>query len=99
MCTLRPDGTLIVGDSHHYGPAAPPFLDEDVTDVLLAELSDVLGVDGLRVRQRWQGVYASSLTTPLVRAEPTPGVRVVTVATGMGVTLSFGLARQSLALL
>lgn len=97
MCTRRPDGTLLVGDSHHYGLAAPPFLDEDVADLLLAELADVLGVERLRVRQRWQGVYASSATTPLVRAEPAPGVRVVTVSTGIGVTLSFGLARQSLA--
>ncbi len=96
MVTRRPDGTLLVGDSHHYGIEAPPFLDEDVTDLLLAEAGDVLGVDRFRVRQRWQGVYASSPTTPLVRETPTPGVHVVTVATGIGMTLAFGLARATL---
>lgn len=97
MATRRPDGTLLVGDSHHYGADAPPFLDEDVADLLLEEVARVLGADRLRVRQRWQGVYASSPTTALIRESPAPGVDVITVSTGIGMTIAFGLARDTLA--
>lgn len=96
MMTRRPDGSVIVGDSHHDDVTTPPFLDEDVTDALLAEAGRVLG-GPVRVRQRWQGVYASSPRTPLIRATPVPGVDVVTVSTGLGMTLSFGLARETFA--
>ncbi|WP_040157096.1 TIGR03364 family FAD-dependent oxidoreductase [Mobilicoccus massiliensis] len=96
MFTRRPDGTVLVGDSHHYDLATPPFLDEDVADALLAEVARVVG-GSLRVRQRWQGVYASSPSTPLVRETPMSGVDVVTVSTGVGMTLAFGLARATLA--
>ncbi|WP_287900947.1 TIGR03364 family FAD-dependent oxidoreductase, partial [Arthrobacter sp.] len=35
MFTQRPDGSLLLGDSHHYHQSAPPFLDESVTETLL----------------------------------------------------------------
>ncbi|MHC6219889.1 TIGR03364 family FAD-dependent oxidoreductase [Arthrobacter sp. MMS24-S77] len=34
MFTQRPDGTLILGDSHHYHRTAAPFMDETVTAIL-----------------------------------------------------------------
>lgn len=95
MLTRRPDDTLLVGDSHHYGTAAPPFLDEPVTEALLAEVATLLGVPGLRVLQRWQGVYASSPRQEILRDAPGPGIESVTVTTGLGMTLSFGLAAET----
>lgn len=95
MFTRRPDGTLLVGDSHHYGKAAAPFLDEGVSDLLLAEISRLLGVPSLRVLERWQGVYASSPRTELLRHTHADGVESVTVTTGIGLTLSFGLAAET----
>ena len=96
MFTRRPDGTLLVGDSHHYGVSADPFIDEQVSEHLLDGVARVLGVPRLRVRQRWQGVYASSGRTDILRAVHEPTVSSVTVTTGLGMTLAFGLAAQTL---
>lgn len=92
MFTRLPDGTLIVGDSHDYGVTAPPFLDERTSDLLLRAVAGVLGADRLDVLERWQGVYASSPRGPLLVRDLAPGVRAVSVTSGIGMTLSFGLA-------
>lgn len=65
MFTRRPDGTLLLGDSHVYGNTVDPFLDEWWTDRLVGEISKVLGAP-LQITQRWQGVYASSALTSLL---------------------------------
>lgn len=98
MCTQRPDGTLIVGDSHAYSRTATPFLEEDTSRLLIDEQSLVLGRD-LQVIQRWQGIYASSDVGPYLVREVEPGLTVVTVTSGVGMTLSFGLAERTLAAL
>ena len=93
MMTQRSDGTVIVGDSHAYARTPDPFLDEAVADLLLHRTLDVIGARGARVRQRWQGVYASGRDPFLV--EPVSDrVTAVSVTSGVGMTLSFGLARR-----
>ncbi|MEL4358723.1 MULTISPECIES: TIGR03364 family FAD-dependent oxidoreductase [unclassified Luteococcus] len=96
MFTQLPDGSLLVGDTHDYADSPLPFVPEQRSRLVLDEAAAVLGVDHLDVLERWQGVYANSNRGPLLVAEPLPGVRVVTVTSGVGMTLSFGLARQSL---
>lgn len=96
MFTRRPDGTMIIGDSHHYDPTADPFLDERISERLLAEVAAITGADRWRVRQRWQGVYAHSPLTDLLVTTPAPGVTTVTVTSGIGMTLSFGIAARTL---
>lgn len=95
MFTQRPDGSLILGDSHHYHRTAAPFLDEPVTSALNAEIAGTVGAD-LEIIQRWQGVYASSVVGPLLDREVLPGVTVVSVTSGVGMTLSFGLAHRTI---
>ncbi|MFI7005147.1 TIGR03364 family FAD-dependent oxidoreductase [Streptomyces sp. NPDC050145] len=94
MFTRLPDGTVLVGDSHAYDTTEIPFQDEATNRLLLREAARVLGVDpaGVRVTERWQGVYASSERGPLLVRDLAPGVRAVTVTSGIGMTLSFGLA-------
>lgn len=96
MCTQRPDGSLLVGDSHAYSLTAAPFLDERTSQILLDEHRDALGRD-LAVIERWQGVYASSDVAPYLVRDVAPGVTVVSVTSGVGMTLSFGLAERTLA--
>ncbi|CAN5427685.1 hypothetical protein BH10ACT6_BH10ACT6_09430 [soil metagenome] len=38
MLTQLPDGTLLAGDSHHYGLSHASFLAESTSDTLLAEI-------------------------------------------------------------
>lgn len=94
MLTQRPDGTLIVGDSHAYDLTLDPFLDERISDVLLAAAAELLGVERLDVRQRWMGVYASA-PEPYLVAHPEPGLTVVSVTSGVGMTISHGLAART----
>ncbi len=95
MFTQRPDGTLILGDSHHYHRTAAPFLAEEVSSTLNREISDAIGLP-MQVIERWQGVYASSEVAPLLVREVQPGVTVVSVTSGVGMTLSFGLAHKNI---
>jgi FAD dependent oxidoreductase TIGR03364 len=94
MFTQRPDGTLIVGDSHRYGVTQDPFLAEPTTGTLLAEIRRILGIE-LTVLERWQGVYASSPQHPFLLAEPAPGVTIAIVTSGVGMTISLGLAEKT----
>ncbi|WP_062377274.1 TIGR03364 family FAD-dependent oxidoreductase [Demequina pelophila] len=97
MMTWRPDGSLVVGDTHEYGPSADPFVSERAIALVLEEAAAVLGVDALRVRDRWQGVYASSPRQPVLVRTPMPDVTVVSVTTGVGMTTSFGLGERTVA--
>ncbi|MFJ9083000.1 TIGR03364 family FAD-dependent oxidoreductase [Streptomyces sp. NPDC102384] len=95
MFTRLPDGTVLVGDSHAYDATEIPFQDEATTELLLREASRVLGVPSVRVTERWQGVYASSARGPLLVRDVAPGVRALSVTSGIGMTLSFGLAEAT----
>jgi FAD dependent oxidoreductase TIGR03364 len=97
MFTQRPNGTLIVGDSHRYATTMDPFLAEKVSRILLDEIARILGVKELKVKERWQGVYASSPRQPFLIEEPAPGVTAAIVTSGVGMTISFGLAEKTLA--
>lgn len=91
MLTQRPDGAIVLGDSHHYDRTLQPFDDEDVADLVLREGARLLG-SPLRVRRRWRGVYAHSPSTDYLVAAPHPGLRVVAVTSGIGMTTALGLA-------
>jgi FAD dependent oxidoreductase TIGR03364 len=97
MFTQRPDGSLIVGDSHRYGATMDPFQSEATSEILLAEIERILGVAELRIIERWQGIYASSPQHPYLIAEPVPGVTTAIVTSGVGMTISFGLAEKTFA--
>lgn len=90
MYTERPDGTLLVGDTHYRGVSIPPF-QEEAAFALLERLSAELFGAPLRIRQRWQGVYASAPEDFLI-APAGDGIRVVSVTTGIGMTTGLGLA-------
>jgi FAD dependent oxidoreductase TIGR03364 len=55
MFTQRPDGTLIVGDSHRYAVTPDPFLTESTSEILLRSIATILGVDRLRVGSGGRG--------------------------------------------
>jgi len=99
MFTQRPDGTIIAGDSHLLDTTMAPFQAEETWDVLLDRIRRVLGAPRLEVVQRWQGVYASSPRHPYLIAEVDAGVTAVSVTSGVGMTISFGLAAKVFAAL
>lgn len=95
MYTQRPDGTLIVGDTHDVGISVSPFQDEAAFALLERLTADLFG-HPLRMRQRWQGVYAKG-PEDFLRAAPSDGVRIVSVTTGIGMSTGLGLAESVIA--
>jgi len=49
----------------------------------------------LKIAETWHGVYAKHPEKPFLRLAPSKNVRVVTVTSGIGMTLSLGLAEQT----
>lgn len=94
MFTLRPDGSVLLGDSHVYDITMPPFQEEWITDRIVEEISGIIGAP-LRLKERWQGVYASSPQTSLLIEDLDESTRAVSVTSGIGMTMSFGLAAHS----
>jgi len=91
MLTQRHDGSVVLGDTHHYASTLQPFDDENIAGLLIREGSRLLGAK-LTVRRRWRGIYAESPTTDFLIAQPHPGVCVVAVTSGIGMTTALGLA-------
>ncbi|WJS90097.1 TIGR03364 family FAD-dependent oxidoreductase [Microbacterium testaceum] len=97
MCTQRPDGRVVIGDTHHYERTLDPFDDEALDALLLDRFCGLFGVDDLVVRRRWRGVYAASAQGPYLHASPRADVVVASVTSGIGMTTAFGFARDVLA--
>ncbi|MDQ0821305.1 FAD dependent oxidoreductase TIGR03364 [Arthrobacter sp. V4I6] len=95
MFTRRPDGTVLLGDSHVYGQTIGPFQDEWMTSRLVREVEKLLG-SPLIVTQRWQGIYASSPLTSLLVEDIGSTTTAITVTSGIGMTLSFGIAAETI---
>lgn len=90
------DGSLVVGDSHHYAPTPDPFARDDVDALILDEFAKVFGQAPPPVLERWTGTYASTADHSLVET-PMPGVRLVVVTGGTGASTAFGLAEEVIA--
>jgi FAD dependent oxidoreductase TIGR03364 len=88
------DGSLVVGDSHHYADAPEPFAMEEVDELILRHLRETLDVGTVQVTERWTGVYPSSKTTPCVIDAPDDATRVVLVTSGSGASTGFGIAHD-----
>ncbi|WP_235833620.1 TIGR03364 family FAD-dependent oxidoreductase [Aeromicrobium chenweiae] len=91
MLTQRPDGAIVLGDTHHYATTPLPFNEEQDAQLLLREGARLFGTD-LTVLRRWSGVYASSPQTDFLIEAPEPAVRLVAVTSGIGMTTALGLA-------
>lgn len=90
------DGSLVVGDSHHYGQTPDPFADQSVDDLILQELRAATGLEPPPVLERWTGVYASA-AEDMFRATPEPGVRLVMVTSGTGASTAFAIGEETIA--
>jgi FAD dependent oxidoreductase TIGR03364 len=88
-------GEVILGDSHEYGDAIEPFDKPHIDDLILAYLRTFVTIPDLTIAARWHGVYVKHPTLPYVVARPTPETLAVTGVGGAGMTLSFGLAEQT----
>jgi D-hydroxyproline dehydrogenase subunit beta len=99
IVTQLPDGDLLIGDTHEYGATVSPFSDERLDQLVLAQARRLLGAGVLEVVQRWQGVYPSAPGDPFLIERPLPGVAVVEIVSGVGMTTALGVAARTFAAL
>lgn len=95
MLTRRADGSIQLGDTHAYDTTLDPFPAESLAEMLLDEGAALLGAERLSVQERWRGVYASADENFVVDV-PHPGVLMVTVGSGIGMSTALGLAAETI---
>lgn len=88
------DGSLVVGDSHHYNSTDEVFAAERIYALLLEEYAAVVGHPPPPVRERWNGSYAVANNRVLLVEEPAPNVRLVLVTSGIGASTGFAIGEE-----
>jgi glycine/D-amino acid oxidase-like deaminating enzyme len=91
------DGSLVVGDSHHYGETVDPFAPAAVDDLILDELDHVLHLPGRTVIERWSGTYASARDRLMLVDRPSDSVRLVLITSGTGASTAFAIGEDVMA--
>jgi len=91
------DGSLLVGDSHHYDSAREAFAAERIYTLLLGEYAAVIGRPPPPVRERWNGTYAVANNRVVLLEGPAPNVRLVLVTSGVGASTGFAIGEEVIA--
>jgi FAD dependent oxidoreductase TIGR03364 len=89
-------GELTIGDSHEYGLSVDVFDKPEIDQLILDYAARRLKAPTLKIAQRWHGVYAKHPERPWQVFAPAEAVRILVVTSGIGMTMSFGLAEQNL---
>ena len=88
------DGSLVVGDSHHYAATPDPFSYEAVDALILEEFSAALGIEPPPIVERWIGTYASATDRPVLIDAPEKPVRIAIVTCGAGASTGFAIGEE-----
>ncbi len=91
------DGTLVVGDSHHYAATPDPFAPVAVDDLILDEYAHLFAGARPEVVERWTGTYASASDRLMLVDRPCGGLRIVLITSGTGASTSFAIAEEVIA--
>jgi D-hydroxyproline dehydrogenase subunit beta len=91
------DGSLVVGDSHHYATTPDPFAHEEVDALILDEFRAALAIDPPPALERWVGTYASATDRPVLIDTPQPAVRIAIVTSGAGASTGFAIGEEVVA--
>jgi FAD dependent oxidoreductase TIGR03364 len=91
------DGSLVVGDSHHYDDLPQPFAPAEAETCILDEFARATGLGPPPVTERWVGTYAVADGRNYVIDAPSENVRIAIVTSGTGASTGFGIAERTVA--
>lgn len=91
------DGSLVVGDSHVYGPSQEPFARSRFDELILDEFDRVFDLPRREVVQRWVGSYVSAGDRTVLIDKVADHIRLVMVTGGTGASTGFALGEQAIA--
>lgn len=92
MASQNQTGDIITGDSHDYENPDDPFSNEEIDNIILNELKKLIVIPSINIKKRWIGLYAKHADLIQFINEPDKGVTIVNSTSGLGMTMSFGLA-------
>jgi FAD dependent oxidoreductase TIGR03364 len=96
------DGTVILGDSHEYAPAAVPEglnheLRAEVNHFFIAEAKKIMNLPHWDVESIWYGMYCQTQNpSGIFTRSPENNIHIVTGIGGKGMTSAAGFAEHSL---
>jgi FAD dependent oxidoreductase TIGR03364 len=88
------DGTLCVGDSHHYTSRPDEIAYAAIDTLILQEYRAALGMDPPPVLERWTGTYAYAKDRSVLIDAPEPAVRLAVVTCGSGASTAFAIGEE-----
>jgi D-hydroxyproline dehydrogenase subunit beta len=89
------DGSLVVGDSHHYAPTPDPFASAEVEALILREYSRVF-TGAPEILARWTGTYASAPDRAHFRETAGENTRLVMITSGTGASTAFAIGEETI---
>lgn len=94
MASQNQSGDIITGDSHDYDQPNDPFANEKIDNLIIQEIEKMIHLPNKKIKHRWLGIYAKHHDLIQFINSPENGVTIVNSTSGLGMTLSFGLAES-----
>jgi D-hydroxyproline dehydrogenase subunit beta len=88
------DGSLVVGDSHHYAATPDPFANERIDQLILEEFAAATGRPAPPALERWTGTYSSAADRMMFIDAPAPDIRLAMVTSGSGASTGFAMGED-----
>ncbi len=88
------DGSLTIGDSHHYGDDAPDRRIPEVDDLILKIAVDMVDIPRPTITEHWMGRYAHMSGQDMLGLHLPSGVSAVTMTNGQGMTHGLAIAER-----
>ena len=91
------DGSIIIGDSHEYAPAAEVDqlgfdTNQEINELILEEAKRILNLPNWNIQKYWNGYYAQVKGADLFHHHIDEHIQIVTGIGGKGMTSGIGLA-------
>lgn len=96
LVSQHADGDITIGDSHRYNGTIEPFNDTFIDGLILKYLHTFTSFNNLNLKEHWQGIYAKHPSEIFCRLSVDRNVSVINGFGGAGMTLSFGVAEESI---
>lgn len=95
MISQNGSGEITIGDSHEYGLVHDPFDRDEINQLIIRYLHSFTQLQDLEIAQTWNGIYPKLKGQTEFIASPENNVHIINGLSGAGMTLSFGLAEET----
>ncbi|TDD95040.1 TIGR03364 family FAD-dependent oxidoreductase [Flavobacterium cellulosilyticum] len=95
------DGSVILGDSHHYAEAKNIDdlgfdLDMDIDNFMIQEAKKIIDLPNYEIQNRWYGTYSQCKTKDIFEHTIDDNIHIITGIGGKGMTGSAGFSKENI---